>query len=217
MRITKENRRHREAAGDEGSGTFRICRTGRRNRGRAGARAAARIVRDGIAGQWQCGRVHGDAGSPRQQCRNPVILVARGDRKAGFFACARIGRDRDRSGPAGIGRAAGSGRAVARGGRCNSLHLCRRGSGRSAAQPARARPDREPAFGTGGRDIGCHHPAASYRGGTRPQCRPDPLERSRCTFCRAGGGCTRRPCLHRRIVAAARPPRWRMLAAGMGS
>ena len=212
MRVAKENRRNRDAPAGFRSGASWLCRARCGAWRRAGARAIARGLRGGAGRKWQRGRLRGNAGLPGEFRGGAIILAARrGCGAAWFSACAGVeGRD-------GAGRPARSGGTVACCGRCGAL--CRRGGGsdRIMAPAACARPDGESEAGACGGGFGRHSTVAADRGGTRAQRCADPLERQRGAFRGAGGASTGQASFHSRIVAPAGPPRWRMLASGMGS
>ncbi|AKH43258.1 hypothetical protein WYH_02225 [Croceibacterium atlanticum] len=219
MRCEKENRSDRESKDREVFSASWICRAGCRNRRRSGSWAIARGVRKGAGRQQQCGRLRGNAGLPGKSGGGAPVLAARGEGReaTGITACARIDRDRNRSAANGADHVARSGGVAACSSRCGALCIHRCGSDRVVAPSARARPDCKPASGAGGRSIGRHSLAAADRGRTRPQRCADTLERKRSAFCGPGGRSARPTRLQRQIVASARPPRWRMLASGVGS
>jgi len=218
MRLAKDNRPDRRAAGGERLGPARArlarCRTWRR----AGTGAAARIICGGT-GRWQQrGRFRGGAGMSGGPGRSTAVLVARGNGGAAWpSSCAGAGRDRDRSGAAGAGRSARSDDAVARGSRCGALWPRRHGGDRIVAKPSRLRSDGKPTTGIGGGGVGRHHAAPADRGQARPQRRADALERRCRPLPRVGGQCPRLALLRPRIAAPARPPCRRALASGVGS
>lgn len=218
MRLARGNSRDQEA---ERGDAFRIpwiCRARCGDRWWAGSGTSARGVRHGSGRQRQCRGLRGDVGVAGRWGGIAVVLAARGGGRAAWCSsCARIDRDRHRSGANGAGRVAGSGGAAGRGGRYRPLCVRGRGGDRVVAQAPRARSYREPAAGAGGGGIGRDPCVAADRGGTLPQRRADSLERSRRPLRRAGGPGARLSGLHRRTVAPARSSRWRMLASGMGS
>lgn len=218
MGVAKENRRNRDAQGRFRSSASRMCRARCGAWWWTGAGTIARGVRRGTGRECQRRRLCRHAGISGQfRGRTFVLAARRSGRAAGFSACAGIERYWNQSGADCTGSTARPGSPATRGGRCGTL--CRRGGGsdRIMAPSTRARPDCKPEAGAGGGGFGCHAAAAADRGGTRAQCGPNPLERQRGPFLGTGGRSARQTSLHSRIVAPARPPRWRIVAPGMGS